>query len=98
MGYAVEFSDVQAAAQRIAGTVKRTAVVSSEELDDIAGREVLLKCENLQHVGAFKFRGATNAVRMLDEDAEREYARTAAATTLRRLRSQRSNEACQHTS
>jgi len=71
MGYAVEFSDVQAAAQRIAGTVKRTAVVSSEELDDIAGSEVLLKCENLQHVGAFKFRGATNAVRMLDEDAER---------------------------
>jgi len=71
MGYAVEFSDVQAAAQRIAGTVKRTAVVSSEELDDIAGSEVLLKCENLQHVGAFKFRGATNAVRMLDEDVER---------------------------
>ena len=71
MGYAVEFSDVQAAAQRIAGTVKRTAVVSSEELDDIAGREVLLKCENLQHVGAFKFRGATNAVSMLDEDAGR---------------------------
>ena len=70
MGYAVEFSDVQVAAQRIAGTVKRTAVVSSEELDDIAGREVLLKCENLQHVGAFKFRGATNAVGMLDEDAE----------------------------
>ena len=70
MGYAVEFSDVQAAAQRIAGTVKRSVVVSSEELNDIAGREVLLKCENLQHVGAFKFRGATNAVRMLDEDAE----------------------------
>jgi len=70
MEYAVEFSDVRAAAQRIAGTVKRTAVVSSEELDDIAGREVLLKCENLQHVGAFKFRGATNAVGMLDEDAE----------------------------
>jgi len=70
MGYAVEFSDVQAAAQRVAGTVKRTVVVSSEELNDIAGREVLLKCENLQHVGAFKFRGATNAVRMLDEDAE----------------------------
>ena len=65
MGYAVEFGDVQAAAQRIAGTVKRTVVVSSEEINDIAGREVLLKCENLQHVGAFKFRGATNAVRML---------------------------------
>ena len=47
MGYAVEFSDVQAAAQRIAGTVKRTVVVSSEEINDIAGREVLLKCENL---------------------------------------------------
>ena len=70
MGYAVECSDVQAAAQRVAGTVKRTVVVSSEELNDIAGREVLLKCENLQHVGAFKFRGATNAVRMLDEDEE----------------------------
>ena len=70
MGYAVEFSDVQDAAERVAGTVKRTVVVSSEELNDIAGREVLLKCENLQHVGAFKFRGATNAVSMLDEDAE----------------------------
>lgn len=61
---------MQDAAERVAGTVKRTVVVSSEELNDIAGREVLLKCENLQYVGAFKFRGATNAVSMLDEDAE----------------------------
>ena len=70
MGYAIGFSDVQAAAERVRGTVKRTAVVSSEDLNEMAGREVLLKCENLQHVGAFKFRGATNAVKMLGEEAE----------------------------
>ena len=69
MGYSVDIEDVQAAAQRLNGVVKRTAVVSSEDLNSIAGREVLLKCENLQHVGAFKFRGASNAVILLGDAA-----------------------------
>jgi len=70
MGYSVNIEDVQAAAQRLNGVVKRTAVVSSEDLNRIAGREVLLKCENLQHVGAFKFRGASNAVILLGDGAD----------------------------
>ena len=70
MGYSVDIEDVQAAAQRLNGVVKRTAVVSSEDLNHIAGREVLLKCENLQHVGAFKFRGASNAVILLGDAAD----------------------------
>ena len=71
MGYSVSIDDVHAAAQRLDGVIKRTAVVSSEDINRIAGREVLLKCENLQHVGAFKFRGASNAVMLLDDVAER---------------------------
>ena len=47
MGYSVNIENVQAAAQRLNGVVKRTTVVSSEDLNRIAGREVLLKCENL---------------------------------------------------
>ena len=70
MGYSVSIEDVQAAAQRVNGVVKRTPVVSSEDLNQIGGMKILLKCENLQHVGAFKFRGATNAVMMLGDNAE----------------------------
>ena len=70
MGYSVSIEDVQAAAQRVNGVVKRTPVVSSEDLNQIGGMEILLKCENLQHVGAFKFRGASNAVMMLGDAAE----------------------------
>ena len=70
MEYSVGIEDIQAAAQRLYGVVKRTPVVSSEDLNQIGGMEILLKCENLQHVGAFKFRGATNAVMMLGDNAE----------------------------
>ena len=70
MGYSVSIEDVHAAAQRLEGVIKRTAVVSSEDINRIAGREVLLKCENLQYVGAFKFRGASNAVMLLGDVAE----------------------------
>ena len=64
------FSDVIEASKRIDGVVLRTPVVNSPEIDEMAGRSVFMKCENLQLVGAFKFRGATNAVKMLGEDAE----------------------------
>ena len=66
----IRFSDVIDASRRLDGVVLRTPVVSSPEIDEMAGRRVFMKCENLQHIGAFKFRGATNAVKMLGEDAE----------------------------
>ncbi len=66
----IRFSDVIDASKRLDGVVLRTPVVNSPEIDEMAGRRVFMKCENLQHVGAFKFRGATNAVKMLGEDAE----------------------------
>jgi len=60
-------SDVDAAAERIRDHVHRTPVCTSASLDQRAGAHVFLKCENLQRVGAFKFRGATNAVLSLDD-------------------------------
>lgn len=55
-------ADIRAAAERIAGHVHRTPVYHSTLLDGIAGARVSFKCENLQKVGAFKARGACNAV------------------------------------
>ncbi len=57
--------DVRAAAQRLRGVAHRTPVATSHTIDRIAGAEVFLKCENLQRAGAFKFRGAYNAVSRL---------------------------------
>lgn len=62
--------DVLAAAERIAPYVHETPIVTSRSLDARAGRAVFLKCENLQRVGAFKLRGAMNAVLALPQ-AER---------------------------
>ena len=59
--------DVRDAARRIAPWVQRTPVLRSGSLDRIAGAELFFKCENLQRIGAFKFRGATNAVQILDD-------------------------------
>ena len=61
----VTLADVRDAARRIAGAAHRTPVVRSRTLDAMVGAEVFLKCENLQRVGAFKFRGAYNAVSRL---------------------------------
>lgn len=60
-----------AAAERIAGRAHRTPVVGCATLDALAGRRLFFKCENLQRVGAFKFRGAWNAVALLDESTAR---------------------------
>jgi threonine dehydratase len=67
---AIVLDDVRAAAERIAGIAHRTPVLTSRTLDELVGARVALKAEHLQRVGAFKFRGATNAVASLDE-AER---------------------------
>jgi len=65
----VTFEDVRAAAERLEGVAKRTPVVTSRTLDDMVGASVVLKCESLQRVGAFKIRGAYNAMSRLDKDA-----------------------------
>jgi threonine dehydratase len=64
----VTFDDIQAAATRIAPYVHRTPVMTSATLDEELGASILFKCENLQKVGAFKARGAVNAVLSLDSD------------------------------
>lgn len=62
------FADVVAAAGRLEGRVLRTPVMRAERFDARVGRKVLLKCENLQHVGAFKFRGALNTLLQLESE------------------------------
>jgi threo-3-hydroxy-L-aspartate ammonia-lyase len=61
----ISLDDVRAAARRIDGVAHRTPVLTSRALDEAVGATVLLKAENLQRVGAFKFRGAYNAVASL---------------------------------
>jgi len=61
-------ADVAAAADRIAGIARRTPVMTCGTLDEMAGRKLFFKCENFQKVGAFKFRGAFNAVSQLNDD------------------------------
>ena len=61
--------DVRRAAERIAPYLHRTPVVTCSTFDRELDAEIFFKCENLQKVGAFKARGATNAVRQLDSSA-----------------------------
>ena len=56
------YADVTAAAQRLAGHAHRTPVITSRTVDEDLGAQVFFKCENLQRMGAFKFRGAFNAL------------------------------------
>ncbi|MDP1546367.1 MAG: pyridoxal-phosphate dependent enzyme [Anaerolineales bacterium] len=64
----VTLTDIQQAAGRIQPYAHRTPVFTNESLNKKVGAQVFLKCENLQKVGAFKFRGATNAVFSLTEE------------------------------
>jgi threonine dehydratase len=63
------FTDIQAARQRISGFIHRTPVLTSAGIDTIAGAAIFFKCENFQKAGAFKYRGATNAVVSLSDAA-----------------------------
>ena len=66
------FSNVKDASQRLKGNAHVTPVMTSRTLNDAVGAEVFLKCENFQRVGAFKFRGAYNALsRLSDEQKKR---------------------------
>jgi threonine dehydratase len=60
--------DVRAAAELLRGVAHRTPVMTSRTLDERLGAQVFFKCENLQRMGAFKFRGAYNAVSRLTEE------------------------------
>src|SRR3989475_1480886 len=62
---------IKQAASRIAGRVHRTTVITSHSFNEVAGREVFFKCENLQRAGAFKARGATNKILALPDDEKR---------------------------
>lgn len=61
------FDDVTAASERIKGFAHRTPVLTSRTISKELGAEVFFKCENLQRMGAFKFRGAFNALSKFDE-------------------------------
>ncbi len=66
--YAVTRADVEAAAERISGMAHLTPVVTCATLDEMTGRRLFFKCEQFQKVGAFKFRGACNAVSQLSAE------------------------------
>jgi threo-3-hydroxy-L-aspartate ammonia-lyase len=64
------YADVEAAADRIRGHAHRTPVLTSRRVDQEVGAQLFFKCENFQRMGAFKFRGAFNALSRFD-DAQR---------------------------
>ena len=67
----ITYDDVLAARERLRGIAHETPVVTSRTLDERAGREIFLKCENMQRGGAFKFRGAYNTISQLPADARK---------------------------
>lgn len=69
--FAIDFDDIAAAHQRLHGIAHRTPVMRSRTLDALTGASVLLKPENLQRVGAFKIRGAYNAIAQFDAGQRR---------------------------
>jgi threonine dehydratase len=65
------YADIEAAAGRLAGVAHKTPVLTSHTVDAHTGARVFFKCENLQRMGAFKFRGAYNALSQLSPEARR---------------------------
>ena len=68
----LNIQSIQEARERIGPRIHRTPVITSRQFNEVAGKEVFFKCENLQRAGAFKIRGATNKIRSLTpEEKER---------------------------
>lgn len=67
----VSLTDIEHALERLSGAALRTPLLRCAELSERAGACVLIKPENLQHIGAFKFRGAYNRLAQLDRDEQR---------------------------
>ena len=65
---APDLQEIRAAAERIRPYAHRTPVLTCSSLDSMAGAKLFFKCENLQKVGAFKFRGAANTVFSLSKE------------------------------
>ncbi len=72
MSLAISYDDVAAAAQRLAGVAHRTPVLTSHTADAQTGAQLFFKCENLQRMGAFKFRGAYNALAQFSPQQRRQ--------------------------
>ena len=71
MSLAIDFDDVRQAAQRLLGQAHRTPVLRSRSADERSGASLFFKCENLQRMGAFKFRGAYNALSQFSPEQKR---------------------------
>src|SRR3954464_14407111 len=67
----LHYSDIEQAAARIAGAAHRTPVLTSRTADQLAGAQLFFKCENFQRMGAFKFRGAYNALARFTDEQRR---------------------------
>jgi threonine dehydratase len=67
----IDFGKIRAAHERIRAHIHRTPVLTSERLNEASGASLFFKCENFQNIGAFKARGATNAVFAVDEATAR---------------------------
>ena len=67
----VDYKDVAAAAKRLEGHARRTPAMTSRTVDERTGATVFFKCENLQRMGAFKFRGAFNAMSQLSAEQKK---------------------------
>ena len=63
----INFADIENAVHRLKNVAHRTPVFTSHQADRIANAKILFKCENFQRVGAFKFRGAYNAISHLSD-------------------------------
>src|SRR5204862_4408322 len=63
----LDLEAIRAAHERIRAHIHRTPVLTSARLDEASGAQLFFKCENFQKIGAFKARGATNAVFVLDD-------------------------------
>lgn len=71
MALAISYDDVAAAHRRLRGVAHQTPVISSRTVDALTGARVFFKCENFQRMGAFKFRGAYNAVVQLSDEQKK---------------------------
>ena len=71
MDLSINYADIQGAAARLAGTAHRTPVATSRNANQRTGAELFFKCENLQRMGAFKFRGAYNALSQFTPEQRR---------------------------
>ncbi len=69
---AISYADIEQAHQRLAGQAHRTPVLSSETANRLSGAELFFKCENFQRMGAFKFRGAYNALMQFSSEQRRQ--------------------------